>query len=587
MSDTNDWWRGVVALLLTAGVALAGSGVAAGAEETGTASFTDGSLTVTRGEMLEITVTHSETAHVHLGGERSGYLLEVTLEGSGTDTITVDTYRSATNDASRYVTGGTAEIRSGDLRESLVATKYLMNVTVDGVERDLGHVVIEERGPASATAHVAPGAVDPDEAGLDGLRDATTPRTTVAHGDYAVVRFDAPGLSTAFNGSDLTGGAAAEGVAVRFTRTDAGPNVEESFLAAPENGTTVFSNLDKAGREDDEILLVWNTSRLPPDEDPRHYAVTIGLNATHNDLVSEDVTLARTDLAVVPPTLSVSADPGFTVPPWNESTLAVSGTTNLAPGTELELRARSEAPDTFLQPHATTVSRNGTFGATFEFADASRGTSFPLWVLGHRGQTEHTVTLQEEAADVGFRDQTTRGTSVTVESVTLSAGGFVIVQDEEVGFRGASSYLPPGTHRDVRVPLVPTLGTNATLYAVPYADLDGNGTFDSAADRAYAPNETPVLAAANVTLTDAARTPTPTPTPAPTATLTTTPRTTAEPTPTPLPVREESPLTPSEGGDDGGLLPFALPGPLSGFGGRVASVAAVVSAGVLALRRRS
>ena len=580
MSDTNDWWRGIAALLLTVGVALAGSGVVAGAEGTGSASFADDSLTVTRGGVLEVTVTHSETAHVHLGGERSGYLLEVTLEGSGTDTIEIDTYRSASNDPSQYVTGGEAVVHSDDLRESLVATKYLMNVTVGGVERDLGHFVVEKRGPASATAHVAPGAVDPSEVGLDGLVDTMTPRTTVAHGDYAVVRFDAPGLSSAFNESDLTGGAAAEGVAVRFTRTNAGPNVERSFLATPENGVTVVTNLG----EDDEILLVWNTGHLPPDEDPRRYAVAMELDATHNDLVSEDVTLTRTDLTVVPPTLSMSADPGFTVPPWNESTLAVAGTTNLAPGTRLELRARSEAPDTFLQPHATTVGEDGTFGATFDFADVSRGMAFPLWVLGHREQTEHTVTLWEEAANVTFRDQTTRGTSVTVELVTLSAGGFVVVQDDRIGLRGTSSYLPPGTHRDVRVSLVPTLGTNATVYAVPYADVDGSATFDSAADRAYAPNETPVLAAANITLTRSARTPTPTPT-----ATTTTARPTTEPTP--LPVREESPLTPSRNGDgdgdDGGLLPFPLPGPLSGLGGRVASVAAVVGAGVLVFRGRS
>ena len=585
MSDTNDWWRGVAAFLLTAGILLAGSGVAAGAEETGTgtASFADDSLTVTRGEVLEVTVSHSETAHLYLGGERSGYLLEVVLEGSGTHTVRVDTYRSATNDVSRYVTGGTATIRSDDLSQSLVATKYLMNVTVGGVERDLGHVVIEERGPASATAHVVPAAVDPEEAGLDGLRDAMAPRPTVAHGDYAVVRLDAPGLASAFNASDLTGGAAAEGIAVRFTRTDPGPNLEETFLAAPENGVRVVTNLDEADRADDEILLVWDTSTLPPAEVPRRYAVEMELDATHNDLVSEDVTLTRTDLTVVPPRLSVAADPGFTIPPWNGSTLAVAGETNLAPGTELELRARSEAPDTFLRTHPTTVSENGTFGATFDFAGVSRGASFPLWVLGHRDQTAHAVTLLAEAADVAFADQTTRGTGVTVESVTLSAGGFVVVQDDRVGLRGASSYLPPGTHRDVRVPLVPMLGANATLYAVPYADVNGNGSFDSAADRAYAPNETPVLAAANVTLAQEERTPTPTP--APTATPTPAP-TTAEPTPTPLPVREESPLTPTDAGGDGGLLPFPLPGPLSGLGGRVASVAAVVGAGVLAFRGR-
>ncbi len=587
MSEMNDWWRGVVALLLAVGVALAGSGVAAGAEgEEGSASFGDDSLTVTRGGVLEVTVSHSDTAHLYLGGERSGYLLEVTLPGSGTDTVTVDTYRSANADPDTYVTGGDATIHSDSLDEPLVATKYLMNVTVGGVERDLGHFVIEERGSAGATSGVAPGELDPAEAAFGGLAEATTSRSTVARGDYAVVRFDATGLTSAFDESDLTGGAGAEGIEVRFTRTDTGPNVEESFLATPANGTRVFTDFGddgNAGEGGDEVLLLWNTSTLPPDENPREYEVTMTLREAHNELVNEDETVFSTDFEVVPPSFSLSADPGFTVHPWNDSSLAVSGRTNLAPGTTLEVRARSEAPDTFLQPHEVSVGGNGTFGASFDFDGVARGTSFPLWVLGYRGLTQRTVTLQEEAANVTFRDQTTRGTSVTVDSVTLSAGGFVVVQDEKVGIRGASSYLSPGTHRDVRVPLVPTLNTNTTMYAVPYTDRNENGTFDSRIDRAYAPNETPVMSEANVVPAADAPTPTPRGTPATeTATATTT---TAAPTQTPLPVREETPLTPSEGGDgDGGLLPFPLPGPLTG---RTLSVVAVVGAGVLALRRRS
>ena len=53
-SDTDDWWRGVVAFLRTAGVTLAGSGVATEAKQTGLASFADDSLTVTRRGVLAV-----------------------------------------------------------------------------------------------------------------------------------------------------------------------------------------------------------------------------------------------------------------------------------------------------------------------------------------------------------------------------------------------------------------------------------------------------------------------------------------------------------------------------------------------------
>ena len=574
--------RALLVVALVVGLTLGGSGVGAGAgADAQSASFADGSLTVTRGDVLEVTVSHSDTAHVFLGGERSGYLLEVTVEGSGTDTITLDTYNS-TGDPDTYVTGGDATLHTPALEDPLVATKYLMNVTVGGVERDLGSFVIEKRGPSTATTHVAPGQVDLTETDAAGLRAATTARTTVARGDYAVIRFEERGLESALDESDLAGGAAAEGIEVRFTRTNLGPNVERSFVATPANGTTAFADF-----ENDEVLLAWNTSRLPPDDGPRRYEVTMTLDATHNDLVDEDETIARTEFAVVPPSFSLSADPGYTIHPWNDTTMTVSGKTNLAPGTTLDVRARSEAPDTFLHPRRVTVSDNATFEVTYDFESASRGTSFPLWVLGYRDRTEETVTLQRSAANVTFRDQNTSGTAVTVAAVNLSAGGFVVVQDEAVGFRGTSAYLPPGSHRDVRVSLLPTLGVNRTMYAVAYSDRNGNESFERAVDRAYVPNGTPAMAEADVTVREAATPrPTATPTPEPTAgqNATTTVTTTAEPTPTPLPVRERTPLEPTSGGS-GGLFPFLPFASLDGVG-KTASIVATVGAGVVAFRRR-
>ncbi|QLC33073.1 PGF-CTERM sorting domain-containing protein [Halarchaeum sp. CBA1220] len=100
-------------------------------------------------------------------------------------------------------------------------------------------------------------------------------------------------------------------------------------------------------------------------------------------------------------------------------------------------------------------------------------------------------TAPDEPADmhapaVSFSNQSSGGTVVTVDSVTLPDGGFVAIHDASVtegnvlgSVVGTSQYLAAGTHESVEVRLdepLSELGTR-TLVAMPHADSDG--------DRAY------------------------------------------------------------------------------------------------------
>jgi hypothetical protein len=88
-------------------------------------------------------------------------------------------------------------------------------------------------------------------------------------------------------------------------------------------------------------------------------------------------------------------------------------------------------------------------------------------------------------ASVTFDDQDSDGTTVTVSSVNLSDGGFVVVHDgtllegETVGsVVGASEYLSPGTHEQVSVTLDEPISEDMTLIAMPHQDTNDNQAYD-------------------------------------------------------------------------------------------------------------
>lgn len=107
-------------------------------------------------------------------------------------------------------------------------------------------------------------------------------------------------------------------------------------------------------------------------------------------------------------------------------------------------------------------------------------------------------------ATITFENQTRRGQSVYIESVTLPDGGFVVLEKPNGTVVGVSLPLSPGTHNG-RITLrgVPgttlnqsRLGANTTLIATLYRDADSDGRFDallaSGTDEPYIENGTPV-----------------------------------------------------------------------------------------------
>jgi hypothetical protein len=530
------------------------------ATSSASAAFAEDELRVERGDLLTITVVHSETAHLHLGGEGSGYHLEVTLSGSGRDVVTVDTYNS-TGQPDTYVTGGNATLHSLPLARPLAPTRYVMNVTIGGVEQDLGTVLIEDRSETTIRPYVRPPADLETVESVD--REALTQQHRAVRGELVVLEVNESGLEQALNPADLSGGAAAEGIRASFVEADPGLNQDPHRFTPGEN-VSVVTDL-----ENDRLWLVWDTSGLAFEERTK-YDVNLTLNPRHNDLVETETTLASTTVTITEPDLSLAASSGWTVYPWEPRELTVTGETNLVSGTAVEVRGRATDPQAFLKSKTATVSENGTFRATFDLADVPKNSSFPVWVLNHREETESRVVLTDENASVSFRDQA--GVDrVTVQSASLGLGGFVRIVDSSGQTRGVSDYLEPGTHEGVRIRLDPALSRTAELTAVAVMDRDDDRSFSRTADAPYTPNGTGSriadVATVAVQQTVTTRSPASTTVPPPS---TPTPVTTSPPARTAAPAGTETPLTPVT----------ATAAPLPPF----LAVLAVVLAGLLASR---
>jgi hypothetical protein len=502
-------------------------------------SFPEGNVSVTRGDEVTISVSHSAAANVTIGGPEYGFHLTVELGGGGTDEIVLDTRRTTAADPSAFVDGGSATLHTPPLDEPLEPEDYLLRVDVAGVERDIATLTVEPRGAVTAESHRAPGSFAPseyvgggedDDANVGPLQSTTTAGSTVARGDYAVMRIEESGLETALNASDLTGSAAANGLKVNFTQTDPGPNHEpREYVATDSANVTVLPNL-----ANDEFYVLWNTSGVPIESRNGRNRYRAALTLTEESGLSDgSTTAAATTFELERQSVSLSPATDSVHYPWENDSFAVTGSTNRAPNTELEVRLRSSDPNAFLELADATVREDGSFGAAFDLSALTRGTNATLWVRGHFPETTQEVRLVAPDPTVRIENQTVSGTSVGVASVEVPAGGFVRLTDASGESVGRSDYLAPGRHANVSAELGTALFEDQQLRAELVRPGEDESYDPGAA--AYSTDGYLVNDTAHVAFPPA---PTETSTPTRTATAT------ATPSATPYPVVTRTPLDP-------------------------------------------
>lgn len=103
-------------------------------------------------------------------------------------------------------------------------------------------------------------------------------------------------------------------------------------------------------------------------------------------------------------------------------------------------------------------------------------------------------------ASVTFDDQDSNGSSVVVQSATLSDGGFLVVHEESGAVLGNSAYLEAGSHSNVEVTLDDPITDTQTLIAMAHTD-DGDQSYGfPGSDGPYTSGGAPVTDDALITI---------------------------------------------------------------------------------------
>jgi PGF-CTERM protein len=271
--------------------------------------------------------------------------------------------------------------------------------------------------------------------------------------------------------------------------------------------------------------------------------------------------------------------------------VTVSGTTNVAPGTELTVRVESETgqESSFVRAPTVTVTPNGTYSTTVDLAAAVEGTDFTVEIQRSGNALEDvdgTITGPPEVNSLVVADQETAGRTVVVDEVNLSDGGFLAVHrggptGEVIG---ASSFIPAETTRtNVAIGLNTQLTETTDVFVMPHRDTNANQEYEfPGADGPYTVNDTSDQPAGQLITLQVGGEPVDTPT------ETEQPDTPTETEQPDTPTETEQPDTPTETEQpDTETETTTTTGDGSPGFGVMVSIVALVAAALLALRRRN
>ncbi len=598
----------------------------------------DGVFIEERGDVVNVTVNleNTDTAMLNIGDESDdNYNLLLNLTDDSDDgqvTVQFNSYSAgavpmdevnpgvvtvADDDDELEVierNGGFVDTDREVGEDLLDSTDYTMNITGENDndvtgdnEQDVGTISLQDRSTENLQNWVAPEDsfsdiedLDNDEVGdvYQLIQDGElTQSEELATQDTLVAQVEASGLEGLYTYhsevNDLSEAEALQThtenfqdadtghISFLFEDEDPGANVEESDISIDDLGT---SNVHVLVDEDNNTQFVAVDSQALLDEgaeDGDAYTTNFSVagddatelgtdedaqdvNGTFDVLDRDDGTSLNNDDDVV-----VRAAEGQNI----------SGESVVAPGTELTVFLRSsDSSAPFLKQPTAIVQPDGTFTATADFSDEQPGANFTGQVRlsgDELGEEIDGRVAAAPVASVNISDQESDGETVTVDSASLSDGGFVVIHDgtlldgEVAGsVIGNSDYLDSGSHEDIEVS-VDAQEEDFTAIAMPHLDTNGNEEYDFPdADGPYTEDGSAVTDSANVTVVTSTPTPTPTPTDEPTA------------TPTPTPTEEPTEMsTPTD-------APTTTSGDGPGFTAVIALVA-LVAAALLAVRRNN
>jgi PGF-CTERM protein/surface glycoprotein (TIGR04207 family) len=438
------------------------------------ATFTDGDLSETRGDVAAIPIELDNTREARLvvGSDNLGFEAEVTVRDDDKDgrvTVYFNSYAASTvsegtfdGENDLFSVGDDDEVVDGEVTigvsNLLDAESYDLSVYAEGRETDIRLLTLERRETTAIRTWTAPqdryGDLDAAADVQEGNGEWLTRTDEVAVGDTVVYEIQASGLEGALDarGEDTVtaeffefANGSGSNPAARFTveQEDPGPNQEPLLLQLNSSNSKVVADsandsyyvVTRTGEnapgavEDDDGDGVIDAGEndygtISDDDDLRVEFTVLGDDENDLDLTTdgEDETV-ETSHSLVEAELSMSE-------PFNVTEVSgqeIFGEATVAPGTELTIRVRSgdNVRPAFLKTAETTVDANGQFLSTFSFNDTSPGDRYTIVVNSAGPAPELTVegTVQPVIATqtTGTPEETTVSTSTSTPSTTSAA----------------------------------------------------------------------------------------------------------------------------------------------------------------------
>ncbi|MFT4947643.1 MAG: hypothetical protein ACI8TL_001891 [Natronomonas sp.] len=207
----------------------------------------------------------------------------------------------------------------------------------------------------------------------------------------------------------------------------------------------------------------------------------VGTSAWEVTTIDGDDELAETGVENPELTLEVGARYTFQNDGWGAHPLAFRGSDG-------EVLLSQDGNGSFEGGSETDWVDEGasvSFAVTDELAD-----ELDNYICTVHGSMEGSIrTVQQSGddapAEVAMSDQSSDGTTVTVDSARLDEGGFVTIHDSRLtngeplaSVRGTSEYLGVGTVQNLEIELDDPLEEGDTLIAMPHRDSNDNETYD-------------------------------------------------------------------------------------------------------------
>ncbi|SEL48940.1 DUF7827 domain-containing protein [Haloferax larsenii] len=392
----------------------------------GKTNFASNVVTDQRGDVVAIPVTLSNTdqATVTIGTNNQGYEANVTVEDGDEDGEVVVLWDSSNSESSTVgdvfdVEDGDDEILTGsdgdtdvsnptsDLIDSGDYDLEVRTGTDDAKDADnVGTLVLEDASVDTVAMWTAPDAESFSD--LDDVNEALengniTQDSKIAFGDKAVVEIVAPGLEGSVGAQDdetpnFFSGDYNDSYRLTVNQSNPGPNRDAkiinvsnaSVIADGDNDTyfVVFNTEEiEAVRDEDDDGVIDNGENTDVDlEDDDAFNVEFKMIADE-DVSSSGIGLVDEDTSMATSFENVEAEHTFDMDPANVTNAegqTVTGTTDVAPGTELTIRVKSDG-DTqprFLKTATAYVTENNTFSATFDFSGQNVGDTFTVTASG-------------------------------------------------------------------------------------------------------------------------------------------------------------------------------------------------------------